>query len=684
MKSRNNLLIAIVPIILYSSASVHAANLYWDGGTTDIVDEGDGISAGGEGTWDTTILNWDANAPAHVSWNNTANAADRAVFGGATGLVTMGTDIVVGGITLSVASTITNDGFSLTLNNTGTALSGSAAATLSGSGSLIVNAATQTWSNTNGTMTISCPVNTGGNLLTLDTRSNNLDVTGKISGTGGLTVNSNYSQATAPSNSGNPTLSNSNDYTGTTTINGYIYLNSGGLSALGADTSAVVLNSGGFRLNGSGTVTRGISLTGNNGISKISGTTTLTGAISGGGNLDIRGNFAGLTVIGGAGAVVLGGANTFSGTASLGPDGTLRLAHINALQNATLNMNLGDRSRVDLSTNNLAYNIGGLTGSGNLNLGTGGGSGVVTIGNNNASNTYSGALSGSAGLTKAGSGTQTLSGINTYTGDTTVSGGTLVLADNAGLTFVVTDGSANQLATSGSGAVTLSGDFTIDTSAVTVTDGTWTLVDLPPAAYAVAFSSTFTVNGFTPDGDGVTWTLNDSGNLWTFSETNGTLTLGAGSSLSEFEQWATGAPYNLSGADALAGADPDKDGVINLVEFALNGDPTSGSNNGIAVGKVQDVAGTPALTLTIATRSGTTFDTGTGARVATNATQGVNYTVEGGTNLIDWLGNITEVTPAITSGLPDLTGTDYEYHTFKTAGPVNSTAADFMRVKVAD
>jgi endo-1,4-beta-xylanase len=51
----------------------------WDGGTTDIAATGDGASDGGDGTWDTTIQNWDqGNDLAHVAWNNATNAARRA------------------------------------------------------------------------------------------------------------------------------------------------------------------------------------------------------------------------------------------------------------------------------------------------------------------------------------------------------------------------------------------------------------------------------------------------------------------------------------------------------------------------------------------------------------------------------------------------------------------------------
>jgi autotransporter-associated beta strand protein len=531
MKIRKDLINALIPALFVTTAPVHA-DLYWDGTDTD------GNANGGAGTWDTSPLNlnWDdaATGGNDVAWNNTTNAADRAVFGGATGLVTMGTDIIAGGITLSVANTIANGGFDLTLNNTGTALSGSAAATLSGAGTIIVNAATQTWSNTSGTMTVASAVNTGNNLLTLDTRSNNLDVTGKISGTGGLKINSNYSQANAPSNSGNATLNNGNDYTGTTTINGYIYLNSGGLSALGTDTSAIILNNGGFRLNGTGTVTRGLTLTGNNGIGKISGTTTLNGPISGGGNLDIRGNFAGLTVIGGAGAVVLGGANTFSGTASLASDGTLRLAHANALQNATLNMTLGDRSRVDLTTHNLAYNIGALTGSGSLDLGTGGGTGLVSIGSNNSSTTYTGILSGSAGINKTGSGTLTLTNANSYTGQTVVTDGTLALGASGSLASTTIEVKAGAFLN----VSAVTGGYTLDSGKTLAGSGT------------------------------VTGSLDVAGTLSPGSSP-GTLSTGS-------QNWLTGGDYNwqiinTAGAAGTGYDTVDINGTLDLTSLAPNG-----------------------------------------------------------------------------------------------------------------
>jgi autotransporter-associated beta strand protein len=434
---RQRLLFRLAPVLAaILSNHAAAATCWWDGGSADIAGNGNGVSAGGVGTWNTTIKNWDpGSGQPMAAWNNASN--DTAVFAGTAGTVTMGTAITAGSLTLGSAHILANGGNNLTL--TGTGISGSAAATLSGIGNLIVNSS-QTWSNTSGTMTIASPVSTGAHLLTLNTGNNHLDVTGKISGNGGLTVNSTATTPTSPDNSGNPTLSNTNDYFGTTTVSGFIWLNSGGLAALGADTSPIQLNAGGFRLTGTGTIARGLNLTGTCGISKTDGTTTVNGVISGAGNFQVSANS-------GSGAtVVLANANTFTGNCLSMTDGTVRLAHANAL--AAANLRFGDsngRSTFDLATHNLAYNIGGLgnpalSNSNNpLNLGTGlgaGGDGLVSFGANNQSNTYVGILSGGAGFKKVGTGVQTLIGANTYTGNTVVATGTLKLGKISGQTGV--------------------------------------------------------------------------------------------------------------------------------------------------------------------------------------------------------------------------------------------------------
>lgn len=430
MKNRS---VVIALSLALSTPSLWSATLTWDiqPGT---LGAGDSIITGGSGTWDTTLANWTTDGGANnLAWDN--SSLHTAVISGASGTVTLGADIEATSLTISTASTVATSGWWLYLHGTGTAINASASATISGSGKIFVKN-NQSWSNSSGSLLVSCPVDTGANLLTLNTGNNNIDVTGKISGTGGLTVNS-TGGATSVSASGNATLNNANDYTGTTKVSGgYFWLNSGGLEALGADTSDIEISSGGFRLQGTGTISRGLAITGNCGISKISGDTTITGKISGTGSFTASANFAV------AARVIFSSMNEHTGATLVGPDGILRLAHVDAVKNSTLRWaDNNGRSVFDLSNANLAYNIGGLGSatlnntSNNLNLGSAtaaGGSGLVSVGGNNQSNLYVGILSGTAGLRKVGSGTQTMYGTNAYTGNTVIANGTLKLGKLAG------------------------------------------------------------------------------------------------------------------------------------------------------------------------------------------------------------------------------------------------------------
>jgi autotransporter-associated beta strand protein len=308
-----------------------------------------------------------------------------------------------------------------------------------------------------------------------------------------------------------------------------------------------------------------------------------------------------------------------------------------------------------------------------------------------ASHTYAGVLQdgtggGSLGL-QVTKGTLTLKGANTYSGDTAVAGGTLILFDDAGLTFVVTNSSNNGI--SGIGTATLNGDFTIDTSAVTATSGFWMLVNT--ATLIETFGATFTVAGAGWSESGDVWTKVEGPKTWTFTEATGVLTLVSSGGPSAYDAWAaakglTGLPG--SGTDPASGADPDKDGRSNLGEFAFNGNPLSGADNGrIYVlsedSDFDDPDAQKELILTVAVRAGTPAFTGSPSPTASQ--DGISYTIEGSLTLGGFATAVHVVpTPVTINGITPLpaAGTGYEYRSFSLSGSNGLPGKGFIRAKV--
>ncbi|MEI8373060.1 MAG: autotransporter-associated beta strand repeat-containing protein [Planctomycetota bacterium] len=179
-------------------------------------------------------------------------------------------------------------------------------------------------------------------------------------------------------------------------------------------------------------------------------TLTLAGSLSGPGSLTKIGN----------GTLFLPTSNTYSGNTVIS-SGSLALGNTLALQQSTLE--IGGSGGLSFRSLTSAT-LGGLSGPGTLNLSNTASVAVtLSVGNNNASTTYAGALGGAGSLTKIGIGTLTLAGSNSYSGATTINTGSLIA------------GAVNTLSTNS--AVTINGgllDLTAGSQSIaslTVTNG---------------------------------------------------------------------------------------------------------------------------------------------------------------------------------------------------------------------
>ena len=202
-------------------------------------------------------------------------------------------------------------------------------------------------------------------------------------------------------------LTGNNSFSGGTTVTGgLINFMAGGLG-----TGTISLNGGGLQW-----------ATGNT--SDISAQLAAIG--SGGATFDTNGNnvsFAaalsgvgGITKAGG-GTLTLSVASSYGGATNVNA-GTLQAGAANAIAPMSAVTVAGGAT---LALNGFNQTVGSLAGAGSVTLGTA----LLTAGGDNTSTTFSGAISGTGGLTKNGTGVLNMTGANTYVGLTTVNAGTL-------------------------------------------------------------------------------------------------------------------------------------------------------------------------------------------------------------------------------------------------------------------
>jgi autotransporter-associated beta strand protein len=280
-----------------------------------------------------------------------------------------------------------------------------------------------------------------------------------------------------------------------------------------------------------------------------------------------------------------------------------------------------------------------------------------------ATTTFNGLVSGSLSVSKGGSGSQTLSAANTYSGDTTVTEGTLKLNNpNAN----------NQSSTVNIAASGATFELNFDESGGPVTDTVDKLFIGGVQQNAGVYKAT----------DNVT----DSGTPIAQLTGPGTLTVTSSPSASTpYDTWATS--KGLTAGNKAKDLDPDNDGRNNLGEFAFNGDPLSGSDNGkvFVLTEDSDVVGDPSsakeLILTAAVRTGTPVFAGTPSPSANLVADGITYTIEGSLTLGSFLTPINVVPTPVTTGLP-AAGLGYEYRSFSLDGSNGLTGKGFLRAKV--
>jgi autotransporter-associated beta strand protein len=395
---------------------------------------------------------------------------------------------VGGGNSLAISGIISNSPSAtkaLTVNGAGTTIfsgantygpaAGTVGTTLSGGGTLQVGNSSALGAGdvsviANNTLQASASVSLGNNFdiapsvtVTANNNGNNLVLSGAINGNGALTA----------IGSGTLTLGGNNNYTGVTTVNaGELSISSAG----NVGSSYIVINGGGLLGTGSFYTTNNIGVGPASGVTPgtafidaMSGQTfELDGVIASAGNSGANSLVVNNLAVN-PGLVILGGANTFTGTTTIYTNATLALDNPLALQDSTLNYSSGTL----VFTNVIAATLGGLTGTTNLVLTNMAGAALsLTVGNNNGNASYNGNLSGSGSLTKTGTGTQTIGsatgGGASYTGQTLSYNGTLVLDGNGSVSM---NAGANNIyldASLGATALNL-----VDSAAVTTSGGVY-------------------------------------------------------------------------------------------------------------------------------------------------------------------------------------------------------------------
>lgn len=479
-----------------------------------------------------------------------------------------------------------------------------------------------------GTLTFNEPItNQGNSILVWGANGKTLNINGRLTGSGSLTVK----QASFVS------ITNNNDFSGGLTVEkGAIRLASS-TNAMGSGNISVGTNAT-LELNENVTwrpvqvTLYGTGTNGLGGLRKLTGSGDMawpgavvfgnTAAVDvGGGTLTMQGTASGsgLWTKLGSGGLILSGANTFSGD-SIISNGVVRMLHGDALgttagSNIVVSGAALEITNAITSSERMSINGTGISSAGALNSLGGNNtlSGAIALGANSSVGvvadtlTMSGIISGSYSLTKVSAGTLTLSGNNTFSGGVTHngSGGRINIghANALGSGTYTIGGASASFDNSSGGSLTIGNAFTMSGGSPTfVGSNPLTIsgaVTLSGANRTITVSaSTLTLSGNISESGSRTLTKAGSGTL-TLSGNNshsggttlsaGTLNIGHANALGS-GTFSTGAgTFDNSSGGALT--------VANAVTF--DGNPTFTGTQPLTISGAGQLNGAATRTITV-------------------------------------------------------------------------------------
>jgi fibronectin-binding autotransporter adhesin len=425
--------LTFIALSFLAASDAQAGDRVWNGGGT------------------ATNVNWSLTA----NWgaSGTPNGNDSFTFAGTTSL-TNTNNLTVDGVTnVNTFLVFTNTAGAFVLNGT----NNTADALILTSAGALTNLSTNTQTINFG-MTFRAAAGTNS----VDTANGSIILNGIIAGTNitkvgaaTLFLNGTNTFSGVLSNSAGAIRVGNNSGLGTTNSGTVIVSgaalelttnNAGGNISIGAEALSLAgtgINSAGALRNITGsnsyggllTLTNATRINSDGGTLTLTNTGTITGAtfaltLGGAGNLTINsiiGTTTGTVTKDGAGTLILGAANTYTGDTIAGA-GVVRLSGSGSIAAAS-GVVVSNGATFDF--NSISDTVDGISGAGAVTLG----SATLTV-SNSATNNFSGALSGTGGLVKVGAGTQILSGTtNSYGGTTTIGAGVLSVSNlaNAGV-----------------------------------------------------------------------------------------------------------------------------------------------------------------------------------------------------------------------------------------------------------